>query len=74
MQSFDIGWSPPGWVRGNPLGFINNGFHGGDVAALYYKLAFGAEIPGIGAVQFRSSETSKVNAWLKWWYENGVTV
>lgn len=71
-MSFDIGWAPAGWVKGNPIGFINGNFVGGSVAALYYKVQspFGAEIPEIGAIQFHRSDLDRVNVWLDWWYES----
>lgn len=71
MDCFDIGWSPAGWVRGNPLGLINNGFRGGSVAAVYYKAQspYG-EVPEIGAIQFTARESAKVDAWLEWWYKS----
>lgn len=73
-MSFDIGWAPDGWAKGNPIGFINGDFRGGSEAALYYKAPFGSDIPEIGAVRFHANETSKVDAWLKWWYGDEVIV
>jgi hypothetical protein len=68
-MQFDIGWAPEGWVRGNPLGFINGAFEGGPVAALYYKVQspFG-EIPEIGGIEYTKAQSGKVDAWLDWWY------
>jgi len=69
-MSFDIGWVPEGWVRGNPLGIINNGFRGGPQAAFYYKVqSLIDEIPAIGAVQFHESEFDKARAWFEWWHQ-----
>jgi len=69
MESFEIGWAPEGWQRGNPLRTINNDFRDGCMAALYYKVqSLDGDIPEIGAVQFHASEARRVNAWLEWWY------
>jgi hypothetical protein len=68
-MQFKIGEAPEGWVRGNPLGFINEGFRWGNEAALYYKvLSPFDDIPEIAGVRFHKSDVAKVDAWLDWWY------
>ena len=68
-MQFKIGEAPEGWVRGNPLGFINGDFRGGSNAAVYYKPQSPFDMPPeIGAIEFRVADVSKVNEWLAWWY------
>lgn len=74
MAGFDWqpGQLPKGWQRGDQLRIINNGFGGGDQAALlhcpnFFDLSRVFEEDGIAAISYRKTDIPKVKAWLEWY-------
>lgn len=77
MNTFDIGFVPEGWERGQEL-LIRNGWPVGTISQDPSELSFvlGDEKVNerhVGYVTFNrqdAAEVARVNAWLAWWRED----
>lgn len=69
MKSFDIGWIPSGWTKGEPLRVCN--LAGPDVVALIdqdLKLDYGNPMAiNLTIATVPKGHEDRANLWLNWW-------
>ena len=76
MKSFEIGFVPQGWKRGNNLRFVRPGIGPnatvGQVWQAIPVFPSDAAVSGddIACVTFVADDLPRVNAWLKWWQDS----
>jgi hypothetical protein len=68
-MSFEQGWIPSGWKRGEPVQIQNPPPNGYGVLSTFPKfIGVDGEVPvDLVMVKFHESEIPEVNAWLRWW-------
>jgi hypothetical protein len=74
-MTFEIGYVPEGWERGDRLRLVNADFSAGPVAAVSREALMVCDFDADAQcleflIKFNYEERNRVSTWIKWWNDD----